>query len=229
MPKDNRSLPPKAGPYSRPMLRMPEVGAMPKGTSLWVGRGGQWVIGTVIRWSGEGDSSHWYELAFDAAGGASEWHDLAPARRAIGTAVGGSWAFPEDEDISVCSAGARRRGGGGADWAAEQAEQTEPRQSARAGAGNAGGEQVRTHACPHCAAAFGEANKLMAHVRTVHEKRRDHACPHCAAAFGRASNLTKHVRTVHEKRREHACPHCAAAFTRASHLTKHVQIGRAHV
>ena len=87
---------PKAVPYSRPPLPHPAVGAMPKETALWVGRGGQWVIGTVIRWSGEGgDSSHWYELAFDAAGGgASEWHDLAPARRAIGTAVGGSWAFP---------------------------------------------------------------------------------------------------------------------------------------
>ena len=88
---------------------------MPKGTSLWVGRGGQWVIGTVVRWSGEADdSSHWYELAFKAAGGgANEWHDLAPARRAIGTAVGGSWSFPEDEDISLCSVvpGARRRDG----------------------------------------------------------------------------------------------------------------------
>ena len=37
------------------------------------------------------------------------------------------------------------------------------------------------------------------HVRT---KRRDHACPHCAAAFGQASHLITHVRTVHEKRRD---------------------------
>jgi len=40
-------------------------------------------------------------------------------------------------------------------------------------------------------------------VRTVHEKRKDHACPHCAAAFGQASKLTTHVRVVHEKRRNH--------------------------
>ena len=115
MPKDDRSRRPKAGPLSRPPLRMPVVGAMPKGTSLWVGRGGQWVIGTVIRWSGEADdSSHWYELTFEPLGsGAREWYDLAPARRAIGTAVGGSWSFPEDEDISLCSVvpGARRRDG----------------------------------------------------------------------------------------------------------------------
>ena len=31
----------------------------------------------------------------------------------------------------------------------------------------------------------------------MHEKRRDHACPHCAAAFGEASSLTKHMRTQH--------------------------------
>ena len=117
MPKEERSCAPKVGPYSRQPLPMPAAGAMPKGTALWVGRGGQWVIGTVVRWSGAaGGSSHWYELTFEAAGGAaSEWHDLAPARRAIGTAVGGSWSFPEDEDISLCSVvpGARRRGSGG--------------------------------------------------------------------------------------------------------------------
>ena len=220
MPKDNRSLPPKAGPYSRPMLRMPAVGAMPKGTSLWVGRGGQWVIGTVIRWSGEGgDSSHWYELAFEAADGASEWHDLAPARRAIGTAVGGSWAFPEDEDISLCSAGARRRGDGGG----AAAEQAQPRTRADDGAGRAVGEQLRAHACHHCAAAFAEGGQLNRHVRTVHEKHMDHACPHCAAAFGRASHLMRHVRTVHEKRGDHACPHCTAEFSLPSHLTRHVR------
>jgi hypothetical protein len=33
----------------------------------------------------------------------------------------------------------------------------------------------------------------------VHEKRRDYACPHCAAAFGEAGNLTRHVRTVHRQ------------------------------
>ena len=65
-------------------------------------------------------------------------------------------------------------------------------------------EKRRDHACPHCAAAFGEAGHLTTHVRTVHEKRRDHACPHCAAAFGAAGSMTKHVRTVHEKRKDHA-------------------------
>ena len=74
---------------------MPTCGAMPCGTPLWVGRGGQWAIGTVVRWFGDADdSSHWYELAFAEPKGACEWHDLAPARRAIGTAQGGSWAFP---------------------------------------------------------------------------------------------------------------------------------------
>ena len=62
-----------------------------------------------------------------------------------------------------------------------------------------------------------------AHVRTVHERRRDHACPHCAAAFGEAGHLKTHVRAVHEKCRDHACPHCAAASGRASHLTRHVR------
>ena len=58
MPKDERSRKmPTAGPYSRLPLPPPAVGAVPKGTSLWVGRGGQWVIGTVIRWSGEGGDS----------------------------------------------------------------------------------------------------------------------------------------------------------------------------
>ena len=57
----------------------------------------------------------------------------------------------------------------------------------------------------------------------MHEKRRDHACPHCAAAFGQAGSLTKHVRTVHEKRRDHVCLHCAAAFGQADALTKHLR------
>jgi hypothetical protein len=212
MPKDDRSRRPK-GPLSRPPLRMPVVGAIPKGTSLWVGRGGQWVIGTVVRWSGEADdSSHWYELAFEAAGGASEWHDLAPARRAIGTAVGGSWSFPADEDISLCSAGVRRCGGGGG----RAVEQAEPRTRADDGAGRAGVEQTRVRVCPHCAATFTQSSGMRRHVRIVHEKRRDHACPHCDAAFGDASKLTVHVRAVHEKRRDHACPHCDAAFGQAS-------------
>ena len=30
-------------------------------------------------------------------------------------------------------------------------------------------------------------------MRTVHEKRKDHACPHCAAAFSQANKLTRHV------------------------------------
>ena len=158
MPADAKKDTPKPGPYSRPPLPLPVVGTMPKGTLLWVGRGGQWVIGRVVRWSGAADdSSHWYELTFEAVGGASEWHDLAPARRAIGTATSGSWAFPEDEDISLRSAGARRRGSGG---------------------GAAAGEQQREHACSHCAAAFSTASKLTRHVHVVHEKRRDHVCPH---------------------------------------------------
>ena len=152
MPKDLRSRV-KAGPYSRPPLSMPALGAMPKGRELYVGRVGQWAIGRVVRWFGKADdSSHWYELAFAPPGGAAEWFDLAPARRAIGAAVNGSWAFPEDEDISPCSASASAR-------------------------------------------RLGDLTK---HVRAVHEKRRDHACPHCAAAFGQAGHLTKHVRTMHK-------------------------------
>ena len=62
MPKDERSRAPKAGPYSRPPRPMPAVGAMPKGQELFVGRGGQWAIGRVVRWFGEADDSdHWYE------------------------------------------------------------------------------------------------------------------------------------------------------------------------
>ena len=66
---------------------------------------------------------------------------------------------------------------------------------------------------------------LTRHVRAMHEKRKDHACPHCAAAFGQANNLTTHVRTVHEKRRDHACPHCTYMYVAqtASYLTKHVR------
>ena len=82
---------------------------------------------------------------------------------------------------------------------------------------------AKPHACPQCAAAFGKASHLTAHVRVVHEKRKDHACPQCAAAFGEAGSLTKHVRTVHEKRRDHACPHCIAVFGTASNLTRHVR------
>ena len=112
MPKVESPRPSKAGPYSRLPLTMPGVGAVPKGRELYVGRGGQWVLGRVVRWFGKADDSrHWYELAF-AHGGATEWFDLSPARRAIGTAAGGSWAFPEDEDISPACA---RRLGGGAD------------------------------------------------------------------------------------------------------------------
>ena len=125
MPKAERSRAPKAGPYSRPPLPLPANGAMPRGRELWVGRGGQWTLGRVVRWYGEADdSSHWYEVAFAAGddGGAAEWHDLAPARRAIGTAAEGSWAFPEDEDISLCTAKTRRREGSAADAESDHAE-----------------------------------------------------------------------------------------------------------
>ena len=57
----------------------------------------------------------------------------------------------------------------------------------------------RDHACPQCDAAFGRADSLRTHVRTVHEQRRDHACPQCDAAFGEAGNLRRHVRTVHKQ------------------------------
>ena len=33
---------------------------------------------------------------------------------------------------------------------------------------------AKSHMCPHCAAAFGQASKLTTHVRVVHEKRRNH-------------------------------------------------------
>ena len=106
MPKVTRARTEHAapGPYSRLPQPMPPCGTMPRGTPLWVGRDGQWVMGTVERWFGDADdSSHWYELMFAQPEGARAWHDLAPARRAIGTARGGSWAFPQDEDISACS------------------------------------------------------------------------------------------------------------------------------
>merc|ERR1711965_1248539 len=83
MPKAERARAPKAGPYSRLPLSLPAAGAMPCGRELWVGRGGQWTLGRVVRWYGEADdSSHWYELA-----------------------------FAEDEDISLCTAKMRRREG----------------------------------------------------------------------------------------------------------------------
>ena len=65
------------------------------------------------------------------------------------------------------------------------------------------------------------ANGLKAHVQTVHEKRRDFACPHCAAAFGQAGNLKTHVQTVHKKRRDFEWLRCAAAFVEADDLKKH--------
>ena len=43
---------------------------------------------------------------------------------------------------------------------------------------------ARPHKCSRCNAAFGRADHLRTHVRTVHEKRRDYGCPHCSAAFG---------------------------------------------
>ena len=53
-------------------------------------------------------------------------------------------------------------------------------------------DHAMVHACSHCAAAFGTADKLTKHVRTVHEKRRDHACLHCAAAFlNRSTNVAQ--------------------------------------
>ena len=82
---------------------------------------------------------------------------------------------------------------------------------------------AKPHACPDCAAAFGQAGNLTQHVRLVHEKRKDYACPYCAGVFQMTSHLTRHVRTVHEKRRDHACPHCAAAFGEAGNLNKHVR------
>ena len=81
-------------------------------------------------------------------------------------------------------------------------------------------EAKRERSCPITSVRPGERDR---HVRTVHEKRRDHACPHCAAAFGEAGHLKTHVRAVHEKRRDHACPHCAAAFSEAGHLKTHVR------
>ena len=76
------------------------------------------------------------------------------------------------------------------------ARSTKPR-SAAAPRQQGAAPYAKPHACTQCAAAFGHACHLTAHVRTVHEKRRDHACPQCAAAFGAASTLTKHLRTQH--------------------------------
>ena len=63
----------------------------------------------------------------------------------------------------------------------------------------------------------------------MHEKRRDHACPHCAAAFGEASSLTKHMRTQHpDNTQNNKCPKCfeslagvAAAATAATTRCNH--------
>ena len=57
MPKAQRARVPRAGPFSRPPLPLPAVGAMPLGRELWVGRGGQWALGRVVRWYGEADDS----------------------------------------------------------------------------------------------------------------------------------------------------------------------------
>ena len=64
---------------------------------------------------------------------------------------------------------------------------------------------AKPYACPHCATAFGRADTLKRHVRTVHEKRRDHACLHCAATFGAPSKLTTHVRTAPLRRDHERC------------------------
>ena len=69
------------------------------------------------------------------------------------------------------------------------------------------------------------------HVRTVHEKRKDHACPHCAAAFGEAGTLTTHVRTQHpDNTQGNECPVCMErmeAATAASTSCQHRFCSRA--
>ena len=68
-----------------------------------------------------------------------------------------------------------------------------------------GARQAPGLVCPHCPAAFGEADKLAKHVRTVNEKRWDHGCPQYPAAVGQASQ-------------DHKCPQCSAACGLAGHL-----------
>lgn len=78
----------------------------------------------------------------------------------------------------------------------------------------------RSHACPHCAAAYFKRAKLLAHIKT-HTGVRDVPCTGCPKMFSCRENMVKHAKTVHAQTRDFKCTACDRDFKSRKHLVQH--------
>lgn len=77
--------------------------------------------------------------------------------------------------------------------------------------------------CTECGTSFADPRMAALHVRVTHEQRACHRCQHCAAIFGCARQLSAHILARHRRRSRyvHRCSHCTAAFASPTLLRQH--------
>lgn len=80
---------------------------------------------------------------------------------------------------------------------------------------------VRT-TCQKCDSVFSDPRMFALHMRVAHERGACHRCAHCAAIFGCARQLSAHILARHRRSRYvHRCAHCTAVFASRTLLRQH--------
>ena len=85
--------------------------------------------------------------------------------------------------------------------------------------------QIKPFLCDQCSQPFARRERLVRHIKAVHDKIRDYKCPHagCPYEAARSSQLKIHITSVHEKLKPFLCEHCSYEGPTKSDITRHVK------
>ena len=77
--------------------------------------------------------------------------------------------------------------------------------------------------CNQCQKKLSSNQRLLLHIKSVHDKIQDFACIHCEQKFSERGNLQLHVKAVHDKIRDHQCTQCDVQFSYRWLLDLHIK------
>ena len=85
-------------------------------------------------------------------------------------------------------------------------------------------DKIQDFACIHCEQKFSERGNLQLHVKAVHDKIRDHQCTQCDVQFSYRWLLNLHIKSIHDQIRDEECPTCDFKTSGIGNLREHLKV-----